>query len=76
MRSDNYDAVIVVIFTEDLRVEQALRIPQPVVNELFVWREHIAGRVITVTKRLLDDPKVKSIELSDELLDMPVKRTG
>ena len=35
VRSDGYDAVIVVIFTEDLRVEQAIRVPQPVVNELF-----------------------------------------
>jgi hypothetical protein len=73
VRSDGYDVVIVVIFTEDLRVEQAIRIPQPVVNELFAWREHIAGRVITVTKKLLDHPKVSSIDLSDELLDTPVK---
>ncbi len=76
VRSDGYDAVIVVIFTEDLRVEEAIRIPQPVVNELFAWREHVAGRVITVTKKLLGHPKVKSVDLSDELLDMPVKTKG
>jgi len=34
---------------------------------------HIAGRVITVTKKLLEHPKVKNIDLSDELLDTPVK---
>ena len=73
VRSDNYDAVIVVIFTEDLRVEQAIRVPQPVVNELFAWRDHVAGRVITVTKKLLDHPKVRRVELSDDLLDTPVK---
>ncbi len=73
VRSDSYDAVIVVIFTEDLRVEQAIRVPQPVVNELFAWRDHVAGRVITVTKKLLDHPEVTSIDLSDELLDAPVK---
>ena len=73
MRSDSYDAVIAVIFTEDLRVEQAIRIPQPVVNELFAWRDHIAGRVITLTNKLLDHPEVTKIDLSDELLDTPVE---
>lgn len=76
VRSDGYDAVIVVIFTEDLRVEQAIRVPQPVVNELFAWRDHVAGRVITVTTKLFDQPKVSSIDLSDELLDAPVKAQG
>ena len=73
VRSDDYAAVIVVIFTEDLRVEQAFRVPQLVVKELFAWREHIAGRVITVTKKLLAHPKVKKIDLSDDLLDAPIK---
>lgn len=73
VRSDGYDAVIVVIFTEDLRVDEAVRIPQPVVNELFAWREHVAGRIITVTRKLLDHPDVSSIDLSDELLDAPVE---
>jgi hypothetical protein len=73
IRSDDYAAVIVVIFTEDLRVEQAIRIPQVVVNELFAWREHVAGRVITVTKKLLGHPEVEKIDLSDELLDTPIE---
>jgi hypothetical protein len=73
VRSDGYDAVVIVIFTEDLRVEQALRVPRAVVNELFAWRAHVAGRVITVTRKLLDHPKVTEIDLSDELLDAPLK---
>jgi len=73
VRSDGYDAVIVVIFTEDLRVDEAIRIPQPVVNELFAWREHVAGRIITVTRKLLDHPEVTKLDLSDELLDAPVE---
>lgn len=64
--------MIVVIFTEDLRVEHAIRVPRSVVNELFSWREHVAGRVITMTKKLLDHPEVKEIDLSDDLLDAPV----
>lgn len=73
VRSDDYAAVIIVIFTEDLHVEQAVRVPQPLVNELYAWREHVAGRVITVTKKLLAHPKVRDIGLSDDLLDAPVK---
>jgi hypothetical protein len=73
VRSDDYTAVIVVIFTEDLRVEKAIRIPQPVVNELFKVRPHVNGRVITVTRRLLDHPAVTSFELSDTLLDASIE---
>jgi hypothetical protein len=73
VRSDTYTAVIVVIFTEDLRVERAIRIPQPVVSELFAVRPHVNGRVITVTQRLLEHPAVTTFELSDAALDEPVE---
>lgn len=66
---EGYTAVIVVIFTEDLRVEEALRIPRAVVNELFVHRPHVNGRVITLTRRLLEHPAVATIHLSDTALD-------
>ena len=66
---DGYDAVIVVIFTEDLRVEQALRIPREVVNEVFPRRAHVNGRVITLANGLLAHPGVTTIELSDATLD-------
>lgn len=69
VRSDAYAAVIVVIFTEDLRVEQAIRIPQQVVTALFPIRPHVNGRIITVTKRLLGHPEVSTFELSDASLD-------
>ena len=66
---DGYTAVVVVIFTEDLRVEQALRIPRDVVNELFDRRPHVNGRIITLGRRLLEHPAVETIDLSDESLD-------
>jgi hypothetical protein len=66
---DGYTAVIVVIFTEDLRGEQAVRIPRQVVNELFPRRPHINGRVITVTRKLLEHPEVETVPLSDTALD-------
>jgi hypothetical protein len=70
IRSDEgYTAVIVVIFTEDLRVEEALRIPREVVNELFERRPHVNGRIIVVGRRLLEHPQVKTIPVSDSALD-------
>jgi hypothetical protein len=66
---DGYTAVVVVIFTEDLRVEQALRIPREVVNDMFVRRAHVNGRIIVMGRRLLEHPAVERIELSDAALD-------
>jgi hypothetical protein len=70
IRSDvGYTAVIVVIFTEDLRVDEALRIPREVVNELFERRAHVNGRIIHLGQRLLEHPAVEAIPLSDDALD-------
>jgi hypothetical protein len=66
---DGYSAVVVVIFTEDLRVDTALRVPRKVVNELFPRRAHVNGRVILVGPRLLVHPGVQMIKLSDSPLD-------
>jgi hypothetical protein len=66
---DGYDAAIVVVFAEDLRLEKALRVPREVVNELFPRSAHVNGRVIRLGRRLLDDPRVKTIRLADATLD-------
>lgn len=66
---DGYDAVIVVIFTEDLRVAEAIRIPREVVNEMFERRSHVNGRVIRLGPQLRAPPDVETIELSDASLD-------
>jgi hypothetical protein len=66
---DGYDAVIVVIFDEDVRIETALRIPREVVNELFARSPHVNGRIIRLGRRLLDDARVERIPLSDASLD-------
>lgn len=66
---DGYTAVIVVVFTEDLRVDGALRIPREVVNDLFERRSYVNGRVIVMGRRLLEHPAVEAIELSDAALD-------
>ncbi len=66
---DGYTAVLVVVFTEDLRVDSALRIPRSVVNELFARRPHVNGRIIHVGRRLLEHPAVETVPISDEALD-------
>src|SRR6202035_3798761 len=40
------------------------------------WHDHLAGRVITITKKRLDHPKVRTIDLSDKLLGCPVTPAG
>lgn len=66
---DGYDAVVVVIFTDDLRVDEAFRIPREVINELFQRRAHVNGRIIHLGRRLLEHPAVSRVPLSDEVLD-------
>jgi hypothetical protein len=66
---DGYTAVIVVIFTGDLRVAEAIRIPREVVNEMFERRSHVNGRIVRLGRRLLAHPAVEMIELSDASLD-------
>ena len=69
MRDADYDAVIVVIFDEDFRVTEGLRIERATVEELFPRREHVNGRIITVTRKLRAHPNVAVVELSDAALD-------
>jgi hypothetical protein len=64
-----YDAVIAVIFTEDLRVERALRIPRETVNRLCPFNKHVNGRPIRLTAQLLSDPSVTELAVSDAALD-------
>ena len=69
IRDADYDAVIVVIFDEDFRVTEGLRIERATVEQLFPHRAHVNGRVITVTQKLRSHPDVAVVELSDAALD-------
>ena len=69
IRDADYDAVIVVIFDEDFRVTEGLRIERATVEQLFPHRAHVNGRIITITKKLREDPDVAVVELSDATLD-------
>jgi hypothetical protein len=69
IRDSDYDAVIVVIFDEDFRVVEGLRIERATVEALFEHRAHVNGRIITVNEKLRTHPDVQTVELSDRSLD-------
>ena len=70
IRDTDYDAVIVVIFDEDFRVTEALRLERATVEQLFPHRAHVNGRIITVTKKLRAAVGVSALKLSDAVLDV------
>jgi len=65
IRDQEYDVVVVVIFDEDFRVTEGLRIPREVVEELFEHKAYVNGRIITVTEALRNHPKVVAVDLFD-----------
>ena len=69
IRDSDYDAVVVVIFDEDFRVVEGLRIDRVPVERLFRHRSHVNGRIITVTEKLRALPEVEIVGLSDGSLD-------
>ena len=64
IRDSDYDSVVIVIFDEDFRVLEGLKIPRAVVEELFAVRPYLNGRVILVSKALRDDPRVERVDLA------------
>jgi hypothetical protein len=69
IRSEDYTAVVIVVFDDDLRVIEALRVPRTVVNDMFPHRPHVNGRIIHLGRRLREHPDVEQIPLSDDALD-------
>lgn len=68
--TSTYTAVIIVVFDQDLRVAEALRVPRKTIEELFKPRPKDGARVIRVTKKLRGAETVESVELSDRMLDL------
>jgi hypothetical protein len=70
IRDRDYDAVIVVIFDEDFRVTEGLRMTRETVEALFKHVAYVNGVRITITATVRADPRVETIDLSDALLDV------
>lgn len=71
IRDAAYDSVVVVVFDEDFRLTEGLKLSRQVVEELFPVRAHVNGRVITVTAKLRADPRVESVDLTDAYGELP-----
>jgi hypothetical protein len=66
---DGYDAVILVVFSMDMKVEEAWRVPRDVVNELGKFNAHVNGVKIALTSAMRAHPDVEQLELTDDALD-------
>jgi hypothetical protein len=67
--TSTYSAVIVVVFDEQLRVTEALRVPRKTVERLFKPRKRDGARVIRLGRRLREARGVESVNIADSLLD-------
>jgi len=66
---DGYDAVILVVFNMDMKVEEAWRVPRAVVNELGKFNSHVNGIKIGLTSAVRSHPEVEQLNLTDDALD-------
>ena len=64
IRDADYDSVVVVIFDEDFRVTEGLKLAREVVEEKFAHRAYVNGRIIAVTATLREDNRVEKLDLS------------
>lgn len=62
--------MVVVSFDEDFRVTEGLKLSRETVEDLFVHRAYVNGRIITVTSMLRADPRVRSVDLSQSARDL------
>jgi hypothetical protein len=65
IRDADYDSVVVVVFDEDFRVTEGLKLPRAVVEELFEPTAHVNGRIIRLTTAFREDPRIEVVDLAD-----------
>jgi hypothetical protein len=68
---DGYSALILVVFSADMRIEQAWRIPRQVVNELAVYNAHVNGLKIGLGPDVTGHGDVERLDLSTDVIDGP-----
>src|SRR5690349_17177935 len=68
---NGYTALILVVFTADMRIEQAWRIPLHVVNELAVFNAHVNGLKIALTADVTGHADVEKLDLFTDAIDRP-----
>ncbi|MBA3428822.1 MAG: hypothetical protein H0U07_09650 [Actinobacteria bacterium] len=70
IRDSDYDSVVIVVFDEDFKVLEGLKLTREVVEELFAHRPYVNGRIITVTQNLRADERVEKIDLTAAALGL------
>jgi hypothetical protein len=63
LESDAFDTLIAVVFEPDFSDFVAWRIPHDVVSRYARWSQHVNAHLLTLSRRMLSDPEVRSIEL-------------
>jgi hypothetical protein len=67
LRQGTYDVLAIVAFAEDMRAVSAWRVPADVVPDFGRWHDERNAFRLTLTNKLLADPRVGPVEL-----DLPV----
>jgi hypothetical protein len=73
--ADGYTALILVVFTAGMRVEQAWRIPRATVNAIAKFNSHVNGLKLGLTAEVTGHPDVRRLELDDDAIDEPEPTT-
>jgi hypothetical protein len=68
---EGYTALVLIVFTAGMQIEQAWRIPVAVVNEFAKFNSHVNGSKISLTAAVTGHPEVGPLELSDAAIDEP-----
>ncbi len=64
IRDSDYDLVVIVAFDSEFNLTTALEVPRAVIEELFVIRPYVNGRIITVTDALVRHPNVSAVDMT------------
>ena len=65
IRGSDYDSMVIVLLDDDFKVTEGLRIPRPVVEELFAHNDHVNGVVVKVSAALRLHPGVEAVDLTE-----------
>jgi hypothetical protein len=68
---EGYTALVLVVFTADMRVEQAWRVPRAVVNEFATAVPHVNGFRVSLSSAVTGHSDVMQLDLDDGAIDQP-----
>jgi phosphoribosylaminoimidazole carboxylase (NCAIR synthetase) len=72
LRTLDFDALVAVVFTNDMRLEEAIFMPIDAVRDHMKWSTTWKANSISLTKKLLTDPRVHRVS-AEELVGAPAR---